>query len=427
METKNISSRKNVQLLKSSKHYILFIIGIVLIFALIYLLFTSFLFEAWFKSNVVYAQIGPFSPYFFTLSMTILVFALMLTYRALKFGLTSLAFILLGLYFSSLSYFFGWLNWNPAGTVPQTAIFEIQLLLSTLSLYFFFFHFELNDREIPRPWLSILITICLLPYCLKNVYSIVSMDYGTNTLFQLFLRTLVQIGVIIIFLSVLLIGIRMSKAFFSHSKRSRVLGGLQFAGIVLLFINVIYEFIEGFIDVLGLDFSTYNTPLFVVATLLISLPHFADPELLGLVPPNVKVLSLVDDSGITHYYKPLSEEYSNYGDEELSSQLIGGLTIAFTNVSEEVAKSKAGIDSLKFGDRAIIVEFLSPYYLIVIAERDTYFLHLEMKEYIKKLKKMYDKPPSDATMIPEEVFKELNREFFPILTPYYFTDKKMKT
>ncbi|TFF90573.1 MAG: hypothetical protein EU548_02315 [Promethearchaeota archaeon] len=425
MEKNRSSNRENKILLNSSKQYIVVISAITTLFAIIYLILTSFLFESWFKENIVYAQFGPFSPYFFSLAMVMLFFGLLLFYRAFKFGLTSLVFLLIGLFSSMTSYLFGWANWNPAGSVPQTWLYEVQLLTSTLSLYFFFFHFELNDRESPRPWLTILITICLIPYCLKNVYSIISMDYGISSTFQILLRTLVQIGAIVIFLSVLLIGIRMSIAFFKHSKRARILGGMQFSGIVLLFINVIFEFTEGIIDALGVDFSTYNTPIFVVAILLISIPHFIDPELIGLVPPNVQAVSLVDEFGITHYYKPLADEFSDFEESGATSQLIGGLTIAFANVGEEVAKSKAGIDSLKFGDRAIIVEFLKPYYLVIIAQKGTYFLQLEMREYVKQLKKLYKEPPKDGSLIPEEVFKDLNKEFFPILTPYYWSNEEI--
>ncbi|MFO7794946.1 MAG: hypothetical protein ACQERB_06325 [Promethearchaeati archaeon] len=424
MGKKNLSLRNKIINIKDVKNYIIIIIGIVAIFALIYLILTSFIIESWFRKYIVYAQIGSFSPYFFSLAIMMFLFGLLIIYRAVKFGLTSLIFMVIGLFTSATSYFFGWLNWNPAGTVPQTWLFEIQLLTSTLSIYFLFFHFELNDRDSPRSWLSILITFCLIPYCLKNLYSLLTLDYGTNTLFQILLRTLVQIGAIIVFFSVFLIGIRMSKAFFAHSRRARILGGMQFAGIVLLFINVIFEFLEGILEVAGIEFSTYNTPVFVLALLLISLPHFINPELIGLVPPNVQVVSLVDEAGITHYYKPLSEEFADFGESGASSQLIGGLTIAFSNVSEEVAKSKAGIDSLRFGDRAIIVEYLSPYYLVIIAQKGTYFLQLEMREYVRQLKNLYKEPPKDGSLIPEEVFKDLNREFFPILTPYYFDGLK---
>jgi hypothetical protein len=422
MKIKKTFSSNLFGFLKSAKEYIILISVIISIFAGIYLFLTSFIFESWFKSNVVYGQIGSFSPYFFTLAVIMLFFASLLSYRAFKYGLTSLLFLLVGLFLSMTSYFFGWANWNPAGSVPQTWLFEVQLLTSTLSILFLFFHFELNDRDSPRPGLMIFITLCIIPYCLKNVYSLFAMDYGTNTAFQIFLRTLVQIGAIGVFLSVLLIGIRMSKAFFNHSNRARILGGLQFAGIVLLFINIIFEFTEGILDAVGVEFSTYNTPIFVVALLLISIPHFVDPELIGLVPPNVQAVSLVDDAGITHYYKPLSDEFADFNESGATSQLIGGLTIAFSNVGEEVAKSKAGIDSLKFGDRAIIVEYREPYYLVIIAQKGTYFLKLEMREYVKQLKQKYKNPPEDGSLIPEKVFLELNREFFPILTPYYFSD-----
>lgn len=422
MDKHKASDNIRLHFLRSFKDYCLLIIGIVCLLAILYLLITSILIEPFFRNYVVYAQIGQFSPYFFTLAMILLVFSSLLTYRALKYGLTSLVFLIIGLSTSMISYFFGWLNWNPAGTVPEGWLFEMQLLTSTLSLYFLFFHFELNDSESPRSWLTILITICLIPYCLKNLYSLISFDYGTDTMFQLFLRTLVQIGAIFIFLSVFLIGIRISRAFFKHSHKARVLGGFQFAGIVLLFVNILFEFLEGILEIAGIDFSSYNTPLFVIATLLISIPHLINPEILGLVPPNVQAVTLIDDRGITHYFKPLSEEFVDIDEQNLSSQLIGGLTIAFANVSEEVAKSKKGIDSLKFGDRAMIIEVLEPYYLVVIAERDTFFLRLEMKQYINKLKTFYKNPPKDGTLIPEKVFKELNLEFFPILTPYYFSE-----
>ena len=422
MENEKTLSTNRVIRIKNSTNYILLIVAIVSLFAIIYLFLTSFLIESWFRNNFVYAQIGTFSPYFFTLAITVLFFGLLLSYRTIKYGLTSLIFILISIFSLVISYLFGWLNWNPAGTVPQTWLFEIQLLTSTLSLYFLYFHFELNDRESPRSWLTVLITLCLLPYCLKNLYSLITGDFGTNTAFQLFLRTLVQIGAIITFITILLIGIKMSKSYFEHSRRARFLGGLQFAGIVLLFINIIYEFTEGILDVFGLEFSTYNTPIFVISILLISISHFIDPELLGLVPPNVQAVSLIDDSGITHYYKALSDEFADFNEKGAPSQLIGGLTIAFANVGEEVAKSEAGIDSLKFGDRAIIIKFLDPYYLIIIAEKGTFFLKIEMKEYLKKLKEFHPKPPIDGTVIPDKVFKELNREFFPILTPYYFSE-----
>ncbi|MBD3197013.1 MAG: hypothetical protein GF317_18310, partial [Candidatus Lokiarchaeota archaeon] len=263
------------------------IILLVIIFSGIYVALTSFIFNNWFKKFLVYAQIGNFSPYFFTLATVIALFAAILLYRSIKFGLTSLRLLFLSLLSASLSYFFGWANWNPSGSIPLTAFFELQLLMSTMSLVFLFIHFELNEREKPRSWLTAIISLCLVPFSLKNLYSLITGDYHAYTTFEFYLRTLVQIGAVIIFVLAFLTSFRIFKALAHHSNKGKLLGGMQFAGILLLLINVVFEFTEGILELLGSNISTYNTPLFVIAMLLISIPYFINPDLITLVPPNV--------------------------------------------------------------------------------------------------------------------------------------------
>jgi hypothetical protein len=403
---------------KSSKRYHLYIILLVDGLMFLYILFTSILFPDWFRIYIVYSQIGPFSPYFFTIAVIITFFGIMTLYRSYKFELTSLSFIIIALFSLAISYFFGWLNWNPSGERPEGALYQIQILTSTISIFFLFLHFELNERESPRAWLTSIISICLFPLSFKNVFSIFTGIYHINPTFEYFIGVLVQLGAIIIFIANFIIGWKISKAIFSRNREVRNLGGLQFAGLMVLFFFVFFEFFEGLIKILNPNFSVFNTPILVVAMLLISLPYFINPEILGFVSPNVKAVGLIDKNGITHYFRATSEEFEER--RETSEELFGGLTVAFQSVGREVAQAKKGIDSLKFGDRAIIIEFLNPYFFVVIAEKSSFFLHLEMKEYLKELKKYYREPPQYGITIPRDIINKLNQKFFPMHTPYYF-------
>jgi hypothetical protein len=342
----------------------------------------------------------------------------MILYRSIKFKLTPLIFIICALFSSALSYFFGWLNWNPAGEVPKTGLYEAQILLSTIALFFLFLHFELNERESPRAWLTSIISICLFPLSFKNIFSILSGIYEFNGTFEYFLGVLVQIGAIVIFIANFVIGFRISKAIFARNEEVRNLGGIQFAGLLFLFFHVFFEFTEGLIKIINPEFSVFNTPILIIAMLLISIPYYKNPEILSFVSPNVKAIGLVDISGIVHYFRATSEEFEDR--RNISEELFGGLTVAFQSVGKEVAQAKKGVDSLKFGDRTIVIEYLKPYYFVVIAERSSYFLHLEMKQYLKDLKYYYSEPPQYGEVIPENTIKKLNEKFYP-MPPYYFT------
>ncbi len=402
---------------KDSIQYHLYISLIVLVIIILYILFTSILFPSGFRKYIVYIQIGPFSPYFFTIAAIFAIFGTMILYHSIKFELTSLTFIICALFSSALSYFFGWLNWNPAGEVPKTGLYEAQILLSSIALFFLFLHFELNERESPRAWLTSIISICLFPLSFKNIFSILSGIYEFNTTFEYFLGILVQIGAIVIFIANFVIALRISKAVFVRNEELRNLGGIQFAGLFFLFFHVFFEFSEGLIKIINPKFSVFNTPILVIAMLLISIPYYKKPEVLSFVSPNVKAIGLVDINGITHYFKATSEEFEER--RNISEELFGGLTVAFQSVGKEVAQAKKGVDSLKFGDRAIIIEYLNPFYFVVIAERSSYFLHLEMKQYLKDLKTYYKEFPEYGEVISEDIIKQLNEKFYP-MPPYYF-------
>ncbi|TXT57274.1 MAG: membrane protein of unknown function [Promethearchaeota archaeon] len=415
----------NISSINNSKRYHLYIILLVLGFITLYFLFTSILFPSEFRKYVVYAQIGSFSPYFFSIAVVITIFGIMILYRSIKYELTSLFFIILTLFTSALSYFFGWLNWNPLGEKPLTALYEAQLLFSTISLFFLFLHFELNERESPRAWLTSFISISLFPLSFKNIFSIFTGIYQINPTFEYFLGSLVQVGGIVIFIANFVIGLKISNAIFSQNKQARNLGGIQFAGLLLLFFHVLFEFTEGLFKIVNPRFSVFNTPILVIAVLLISVPYYKNPQLLSFVSPNVKAVGIVDVNGITHYFRATSVEFEER--RAVSEELFGGLTVAFQSVGKEVAQAKKGVDSLKFGDRAIIIEANHPFYFVVIAEKSSYFLHLEMKEYLRELKAHYSEPPQYGEVISEDLIKELNEKFFPMHTPYYFTTESEST
>ncbi|TFF97582.1 MAG: hypothetical protein EU547_03925 [Promethearchaeota archaeon] len=413
---KNVNNNTN----KPSRKYHLIVLPSVFIILGLYVLFSSFLCRDWFRNNIVYAQIGFFSPYYFIIAIISFVFACLMLYRSIMFEYKSLIFFIIALFLISFSYFFGWLNWNPdpTGEIPKTGLYEAQVLFSTVSLFLLFIHFELNEYETPRTTLTSIVSLCLVPLSFKNIYAMITRDYLLNE-FKLiqFGANLVQAGGIIIFLSIFAIGIKMLRVFTVHNKKAQILFSLQYAGLMFLFFHGIFELLEGILKFF-IDFSIYNTPIVIGGMLLIGISYSISPKH-NFMSPNVKAFGVVDKNGISHYFIATSEEFAEK--KNVSEELFGGLTVALKSVGKAVAQTEKNVNSLTFKDRAIIIEYIEPYYLVLIAEKASYFMHLEMKEYLEDLKKLYPEIPKYGTIIDDEIFEQLNTRFYPIQTPYYLS------
>jgi len=423
---KDIKNTMNSKVKKISKKYHLIIIPLVVSVIGVYFLLTSFLFESEFRNIIVYAQIGSFSPYYFSIALISFIFACLILYRSIKFEFKSLIFFIAALYSISLSYFFGWLNWNPnpSGEIPATGFYEAQVLFSTISLFCLFLHFELNEHEKPRTFLTSVVSLCLVPLSFKNIYAMVTGEYNIDApkLIQ-FGGTLVQAGGIIIFISVFLIGIKTFRAFIGHNKKARRLFGIQYAGFLFLFFHGIFELTEGIIKFF-VDFSIFNTPIVITGMVLIGIAYCISPEYFAFMSPNVKAFGIIDKNGISHYFTATSVEFGEK--QRVSEDLLGGLTIALKSVGEAVAQTRKSVNSLIFKDRAIVIEYNRPYYLVLIAKKASFFIHLEMKDYLKELKELYPKIPKHGLIISEDVFEKLNKQFTPIQTPYYLSKTREK-
>ncbi len=380
------------------------------IFTILYVLVTSILFNKWFKDSVVNFHIGNFYPYFLILSALIFIFATILLYQSLKRQYSSLSILILSLYFGALSYLFGFLNWDPTSSnYAQTDFYQLQVLLSTISIFMLYLHYELNSRNVPRTWLISTIIFLMTPHSILNLYFIFTDNYSENIQgFNIFSVLLLQIGATIVFLIIIQVGISSSRFLFQISRKARIFSGLQLAGLFGFVVNVILEIIETVFPI-----NIFNTPIVVLSLLFIAIPYYLDPNVLIFIPINVYLFGIIDETGITRYYKPLTQEFKET-DENATAQLFGGLTIAFKSFGEEVAHAKSGIDSLNFGDRSVIVEYEAPYYMVLIANRSTFFLQKEMEEYLKELKKLYPEV-IPGQVIPESVFNDLNNKFFQVI------------
>ena len=394
------------------KKYPFLILTITAFFTSLYVFFTSILFPTWFKTHVVNFHVNTFYPYFLVFSILLLVFAVILTYQSIVHDFSSLFLLTLGVYSGSLSYFLGFLNWDITVTDhTQTTFYQLQVFFSTVSLFLIYLHYELNSKTSPHPVLFGSIIFFITPLSILNLYHVITSQYPPDLRpFEYAMTGLLQVGAVTIFFIITKTGIKTSTLLFKHSPKARILGGMQLAGLYFLFFTILLELGE---TLLPLNF--FNTPLYVIGLLFILIPYILDPNTIIFIPINVYLFGIVDEVGMTHYYNPLSPEFKSQ-DEFQTSQLFGGLAIAFKNFGEEIAQTKKGMDSLNFGDRSIIVEYIEPYYLILIANRSTYFLQKEMNEYLLELKQQYPQPPTNGLQIPHEVFESLNKKFFPIVS-----------
>lgn len=379
--------------------------GLTFLFFFVYVILTSFIFHDAFKENVINAHIGSFYPYFLILSLILFIFGGIVSYRSWKFEFTSLILLNASIYLFALSYFFGFLNWDPTdGEYYKTAFFQLQVLSTSLGTILIFIHSELNKRKTPDVKLLTYILILFIPYSMVNIYYLFTSNYPDALQgFVTFTQILLNIGTTLIFSKLLYDGIEVSKVLLDRSDRLQKLGSYQLAGVFLLFYSVIGEFIE---TISG--FSIRNTPLFIISLILIVIPYYFEPKVFWLISVRIKLMTIINEDGLAVYYNPIDESFK--GSEP---QLFGGLTIAFANLGEDLAKTKHRVDSLNFGDRSMIVEFYDPYYFIIIAENATYFLLKEMKEYLVELKSIH--PEFDGIMFDPIVFEDLNKKFFPIM------------
>lgn len=390
------------------------IMGLSLLFVIVYIVLTSILFDEQFEENIFRFNIGNFYPYFLSMAVLMLVFGLLLGYQSIVLEHRSLRILIVSILMGGLSYFFGFLNFDPTGgNFRETRFFQIQILLQTISIFLLYLHYELNSRNQPQTSLNGVVILLLTPYSILNIYYLIFNDYPVEgdalVTFEIVTLILLQIGAVLIFSWLLRNGIEISRILLQRNQRTRYLAGIQLAGLLILFIGVIMQILENVL----VGFDVWHTPLNVLALLLIGGSYLRDPSVLLLAPINVLLFGVIDRYGRTMYYKPVDKLYVE--DESTVPELFGGLTVAFTSFGTEVAKSTKGVDSLQFGDRSIVVEFLNPYYLVVIANKSTFFLQQEMEEYLVDLKDKFPEPPTDGSLIPESIFLELNRKFFPIL------------
>ena len=361
-------------------------------------------------SGIKNAHIGPFYYYFFSLSIILFVFSGLVAYRSWANEYSSLFFLIISVFSASVGYFFGFLNWHPTGgRYYETDFFQLQVLFTTISTLAIYMHYELNRRSNPDTGLIALVTFLFAPHSVLNVYYIITNNYSPDFAGIHFLTLiLLQIGSVFVFGWITYNGRSVSKSLLmNESSRVRRLGASQLLGLYLLFLSVIGELIESVFPI-----EVLNTPLFVLALLLIGVPYYIDPKVFLLVPINIKAMGIITKDGLTMYFKPIAEEFKD--EEDLSSQLFGGLIIALSTMGQEVVKTKQRVDSLNFGDRSIIVEYNDPFYFVIFANTATYFLEREMNEYLKDLKADYTED-TGGEVISEEVFDKLNKKFFPIL------------
>lgn len=334
-------------------------------------------------------------------------------YRMIKLRHSSLVILVAGIFLIGLSYFFGFLNFDPTGELNfrQTRLFQLQILFQTISVFAFFIHYELNLRSEPRPWITGGLASLLVPYSMLNIFYLITDNYSADPIFQqyeTFSLALLQIGVIFLFSWLFHSSYKIALSLENYEPRVARLSHLQFIGISILFLGVILQLVEAFSPL-----NVWHTPLNVLAVLLIGVPYAVDPKVMLFAPVNIRMFGIVDSYGRTLYHKALDVEFKDPA-EAATSELFGGLTLAFTNLGAEVAKSKTSVDSMKFADRSIILEFNYPYYMVVIADSSSFFLEREMAEYLSELKSLYPAPPEDGSIIPEEVFHKLNNTFFPV-------------
>ncbi len=361
-------------------------------------------------SSIKNANIGGFYYYFFTLSLILFGFTALLLYRSWVNEYSSLSLLIVSLFLASLGYFFGFLNWDPmGGKYYETDLFQLQVLFTSGATLLLYMHYELNRRATPDTGLIALVTFLFTPHTIINVYYIFTDNYSPD-LERLSLVTLVllQIGTIFVFGWIVYHGRKASLSLLSNnSEKVRKLGAMQLAGLYILFLSVAGELLEQLTPL-----EVLNTPLFVMAFLLIGIPYYVDPKVFLLVPINIKAMGIITREGLTMYFKPIAEEFKS--EEDMSSQLFGGLIIALNSMGKEVIKSQHAVDSLNFGDRSIIVEYLDPFYFVIFANTATYFLEREMREYLTELREIQPNWDGGKTL-PEEVFDKLNSKFFPIL------------
>ncbi len=375
------------------------------LFFIVYVLFTSIIFGYEFKQYVINGHINNFYPYFLILSIILFIFGGIVTYRSKKFEFSSLILLNISIYSFALSYLMGFLNWDPTGgDYTITTYFQLQVIFSTIGTVLIYIHSELNNREVPQVKMLAVIISLFVPHTILNIYHIITGNYGEALKnFSLFTQILLLIGTIVIFGKLLLDGIRVSENLLNQSVRLRNLGSFQLAGVFILFYSIIGEVIE----TLGI-LSIRNTPLFILALIFIVIPYYFEPKVFWLISVKIKLMTIIDENGLAIYFNPVDKSF-----EDTEPQLFAGLTMAFANLGEDLAKTTSVVDSLNFGDRSLIVEVLRPYYFIIIAENSTYFLLKEMKEYLIELKSIH--PDFDGVMFDPKVFDDLNKKFFPIM------------
>ncbi|MFX0091790.1 MAG: hypothetical protein ACFFBD_08505 [Candidatus Hodarchaeota archaeon] len=386
----------------------LLILGIV---AVLYIVLTSFLFREEMKI-LTDLHIGDIYLYFLVPALCLFFFTGLIFFQMYKSRNSSLLLICLTMFVFGLSYFFGFLNWDPTGSsAPLTRLFAFQLLFSNLATIIFALHFELLEHPSPRSWFLSAVFFLLSPSMVLNVYEIISGNvFETDTFnIKLFTIILTQIGTLLVFYRVL----HQAAAVWVRTQTYGVITtslAWQFFGVCIFVVHVLLEILDAFL-------SVYNTPWLLMAVLVMTWAYVQDPTSILLRSTNILVYGVMDSGGLAYYLNAVDPFFRKRAEE--NSLLFTALISAMQTFSQDVAGAKR-IENMNFPDRTLIIEYRAPFYLICIANRANYFLLNNLDRYLRQvivrledLKFKISPGASEITDEIKQIFKDCDRKFFP--------------
>lgn len=362
-------SHSDITLAMAKLRMPLVVIGVV---ALSYLALTSFLFDEA-TDGLTDLQVGPFYIYFLVPALVLGVFGLVIASKISRTHEWTLLVLVGAVLTFGLSYFLGFLNWDPnASSVPLTRLFSAQILLSNVSTLLLAIHFELLEFESLDSRYLGFIFLLLSPLMAVELFGVMSGEVLPTTAglnLRSFLTLLTQVGTLVVIYRIL----SQASRVFNKSNKQAVT--LQLVGVYLLMIHVLFEVLDEFI-------SVYNTPWLVGAMLLLGIAYLLDPYSIVLEPTNVLIYGILDRQGLPVHIKGVSQEFLE--DEGDRGILVSTLLNAFIAVSKEVAHAQT-LESLRFGDRTLIVEYQEPFFIICLASHANYFLDRTIDRYLKQV------------------------------------------
>jgi len=332
---------------------------------------------------------------------------------------TSLALIFLALLTFGLSYFFGFLNWDPNATsVPITRWYSLQLLCSNLSTIFFISHFELLENDRPQSWFFSLSLFLLSPLIIINTYEILTANFLVANSLKKFSIILTQIASFMVFFVIL---IRAADIYDQVKRQTQQIDTeivLHFLAACFFLIHVIFEILDEFI-------SVYNTPWLLLTIGVFSISYLKDPAIIILKPTNIMLYGVISDSGLPYYFRDVSqfdEDESRIED----TTLIAGFVNALSSFSREITGTKTQVESMQFGDRTLIIDYKKPLYLVCIASKSNYFLNTRLDQYIEQAVEALKQQNIDTATFVETsksdvIFEKLNSNIF-----HYLEDIELK-